>query len=79
MLRTNYWYIVVWHNNNKGVLYSKKIRYLPSYYSIGYTNSYNHTIIYIIDIYDLFFEKKSYRKRLLTILIDRLEQVNKKL
>jgi hypothetical protein len=79
MLRNNYWWVVIWHNNNKGVLYCKKIRHLPTNYSIGYTNGYNHTIIYIVDIYDLFFEKRSIRKRTLTLLIDKLESINKRL
>lgn len=79
MLRFKYWYVVIWHNNNKGVLYAKKIKHLPSYYRIGYENSYNHTIIYIVDIYDLFFEQRNPKKRLLTLLIDRLESINKKL
>lgn len=38
--------VIVWYNPNKNVYYHKFIRGFGSSYSIGYTNSYGHYIVY---------------------------------
>lgn len=42
-----YKYVYIWLNNNTNIYYMKLLNHYNSNYFVGYTNIYNHTIVYI--------------------------------
>jgi len=54
----NYRYIVVWYNKNKEDYYYKKVKGTYAKYEKGYINQYNHEVILVIDIQELYIKKR---------------------
>lgn len=69
----NYSKIVVWFNRNSKEYYYKKYKVFCDY-KIGYLNGYNHEVILVIDLSDLFY-KMPLKRRLIKRLIRFLENI----
>lgn len=66
-------YIVVYYNPNKKEYYYKVVGY-ASKYEVGYKNSYDHEVILIINVYEIWYPPKvSIRKKVLRKLISFLQ------
>lgn len=74
-------HIIIWLNLNNGQYYHKfyKSLFFPTTkYQLGYINQYNHKIIDIVDIHEIYQRHKSL-KRLLRKFISFLENILKRL
>ena len=72
----NYRYIVVWYNKNKEDYYYKKVKGTYAKYEKGYINQYNHEVILVIDIRELYVKKRTNIK---SKVVNRLIRVLKKI
>ena len=62
--------IVIWYNPNRKTYYYRK--YIYRSFEIGDKNSYDHEVILIIDLM-MFYEKVSFKKRVITKIISFLQ------
>lgn len=67
--------IIVWFNPHKNSYYYKMVKGTYANYEVGYTNSYNHKIIFIIDNVYVVKPKVSIKTRLIKRLIRFLERI----
>jgi len=72
----NYRYIVVWYNKTKEDYYYKKVKGTYAKYEKGYINQYNHEVILVIDIRELYVKKRTNIK---SKVVNRLIRVLKKI
>ena len=74
-------HVIIWLNLNNGQYYHKfykSLFFTTTKYKKGYINQYNHEIIDIIDIKEI-YQKHKLLKRLLRKFISFLENILKKL
>ena len=70
--------IVVYYNRKKDEYYYKVVKYVD--YEVGYKNSFDHEVILIINVHDIWYPPKvSIRERVLTRLISFLQNKLKKI
>lgn len=65
--------LIVWHNLNNNSFYVKSV-HSSSKYKVGFTNSYNHKIVYIYDIPYIYKSKNSILKVSISVLISYLKR-----
>lgn len=65
--------IVVFHNLNNNSFYVKSV-HSKSIYKIGYTNQYNHKIVYIYDIPYIYKSRDNILKVSLSVIISYLKK-----
>lgn len=69
-------YIIVWLNRNKNEYYYKRVKGTYMKYEIGYVNQYNHEVILVINIPELYIKKRtSIRTKLINGLIHLLDKL----
>lgn len=72
-------YIVIYYNPNKKDYYYKVVGSSSKYY-VGYKNSYGHEVLFIINVYDIWYPpKRKLRKKVLTKIISFLQNKLEKL
>ena len=71
--------LVVYHNVNKNTYYYKIISCYKFDHVVGYTNSYGHVIVLVIDKIGFRIYKDSFRKRVLNKLICFLQNISRKM